>query len=87
MATLTEHTMLNGLEENLKSAIEYAGGTIPDNTCVWMYPDIIRTQLTGPGEGGKVNLIPGTGIEITQDEKGNEMEDRKSTRLNSSHVD
>lgn len=71
MATLTEHTMLNGLEENLKSAIEYAGGTIPDNTCVWMYPDIIRTQLTGPGEGGKVNLVPGTGIEITQDEKGN----------------
>ena len=71
MATLTEHTMLNGLEENLKSAIEYAGGTIPDNTCVWMYPDIIRTQLTGPGEGGKVNLVPGDGIEITQDEKGN----------------
>ena len=71
MATLTEHTMLNGLEENLKSAIEYAGGTIPDNTCVWMYPDIIRTQLTGSGEGGKVNLVPGDGIEITQDEKGN----------------
>ena len=71
MATLTEHTMLNGLEENLKSAIEYAGGQIPDNTSVWMYPDIIRNQLTGPGEGGKVNLIPGDGINITQDDSGN----------------
>ena len=54
MATLTEHTMLNGLEENLRSAIEYAGGNIPDNTCVWMYPDIIRNQLNG---GSNVNLI------------------------------
>ena len=68
MATLTEHTMLNGLEENLRSAIEYAGGNIPDNTCVWMYPDIIRNQLTG---GGDVNLIAGNGINIVKDEHGN----------------
>lgn len=87
MATLTEHTMLNGLEENLKSAIEYAGGTIPDNTCVWMYPDIIRTQLTGPGEGGKVNLVPGTGIEITQDEKGNVVISAKSSSAENIIVD
>lgn len=80
MATLTEHTMLNGLEENLKSAIEYAGGNIPDNTCVWMYPDIIRTQLTGPGEGTKVNLVAGNGIEINQDTNGNIVISAKSAQ-------
>lgn len=46
MATLTEHAMLNGLEENLKSSIEYAGGEVPSDTCVWEYPDIIREQLS-----------------------------------------
>lgn len=68
MATLTEHTMLNGLEENLKSAIEYAGGNIPDNTCVWMYPDIIRNQLSGGSNS--LNLIAGDGIEIVKNDDG-----------------
>lgn len=87
MATLTEHTMLNGLEENLKSAIEYAGGNIPDNTCVWMYPDIIRTQLTGPGEGTKVNLVAGNGIEINQDSNGNIVISAKSSNAENIVVD
>lgn len=87
MATLTEHTMLNGLEENLKSAIEYAGGNIPDNTCVWMYPDIIRTQLTGPGEGTKVNLVAGNGIEINQDINGNIVISAKSSNAENIVVD
>lgn len=87
MATLTEHTMLNGLEENLKSAIEYAGGNIPDNTCVWMYPDIIRTQLTGPGEVAKVNLVAGNGIEINQDINGNIIISAKSSNAENIVVD
>lgn len=87
MATLTEHTMLNGLEENLKSAIEYAGGNIPDNTQVWMYPDIIRTQLTGPGEGAKVNLVAGNGIEINQDINGNIVISAKSSNAENIVVD
>lgn len=87
MATLTEHTMLNGLEENLKSAIEYAGGNIPDNTCVWMYPDIIRTQLTGPGEGTKVNLVAGNGIEINKDINGNIVISAKSSNAENIVVD
>lgn len=87
MATLTEHTMLNGLEENLKSAIEYAGGNIPDNTCVWMYPDIIRTQLTGSGEGAKVNLVAGNGIEINQDLNGNIVISAKSSNAENIVVD
>lgn len=87
MATLTEHTMLNGLEENLKSAIEYAGGNIPDNTCVWMYPDIIRTQLTGPGEGTKVNLVAGNGIEINQNSNGNIVISAKSSNAENIVID
>lgn len=71
MATLTEHTMLNGLEENLKNAIEEVGGSIPDDTCVWMYPNIIRDQLSGEGyEGKRINYIPGDGIDIIKNKDG-----------------
>lgn len=45
MASLTEHTLLNGLEENLKDAIEDVGGKIPLDSCIWKYPEIIRQQL------------------------------------------
>lgn len=67
--------MLNGLEENLKNAIEFAGGTIPDNSCVWEYPQIIREQLTG---GGSINLIPGNGISMEKDADGNIVISSKS---------
>jgi prefoldin subunit 5 len=69
MANLVEHTMLNGLEENLKSAIEMAGGEIPADSCVWDYPGIIRDQLSSGGQILKV--LPGKGISVERDSKGN----------------
>ena len=68
MASLTEHTMLNGLEENLKNAIEYAGGYIPANTSIWKYPEIIRQQM---GVGKKFDVIGKDGINVTIDDNGN----------------
>ena len=62
MANLVEHTMLNGLEENLKSAIEMAGGEIPTDACVWDYPGIIRDQLSS--EGSVIKILPGKGIQV-----------------------
>ena len=49
MSTLTEHTLINGLEENLKNAIISAGGEVPEGTCLWQYPDIIEGLGTTPG--------------------------------------
>lgn len=69
MANLVEHTMLNGLEENLKNAIEMAGGEIPTDSCVWDYPGIIRDQLSSGGQ--VVKILPGKGIQVERDSKGN----------------
>lgn len=69
MANLVEHTMLNGLEENLKNAIEMAGGEIPADSCVWDYPGIIRDQLSSGGQ--VIKILPGKGIQVERDSKGN----------------
>jgi hypothetical protein len=38
--------MINGLQMNLKDAIEDVGGQVPEKTCLWEYPEIIRKNLT-----------------------------------------
>ena len=68
MASLTEHTMLNGLEENLKEAIEYVGGTVPNDSNIWEYPEIIRQQVSA---GKKIEIIAGNGIKVEKDDLGN----------------
>ena len=42
---IVEHSMLNGLQMNLKDAIESAGVTISKSDCLWQYPEIIRNNL------------------------------------------
>lgn len=37
--------MINGLQKNLKDAIEYAGINIQKSDCLWQYPDIIKKNL------------------------------------------
>lgn len=64
MASLTEHTILNGLEENLKNAIEEAGGVVPEDSCLWSYPDIIKNQLMSPGQSDRGNIVAGDGIKV-----------------------
>lgn len=69
MANLTNHTLLNGLEDNLKSSIEFVGGSVPEDTCIWEFPEVIKQQLTGNSiETGHV--IAGDGIKVERTEKG-----------------
>lgn len=69
MASLTNHTVLNGLEDNLKSSIEFVGGSVPEDTCIWEFPEVIKQQLTGNSiETGHV--IAGDGIKVERTEKG-----------------
>ena len=69
MASLTNHTLLNGLEDNLKSSIEFVGGSVPEDTCIWEFPEVIKQQLTGNSiETGHV--IAGDGIKVERTEKG-----------------
>ena len=69
MASLTNHTLLNGLEENLKNSIEFVGGVVPEDTCAWQYPEIIKQQLTSNSlETGHV--IAGEGIKVEKTAEG-----------------
>lgn len=69
MANLTNHTVMNGLEENLRSSIEFVGGNVPEDTCLWQFPDIIKDQLTTNSiETG--HIIAGEGIRIERTEEG-----------------
>ena len=36
---IVEHSMLNGLQNNLKNAIEYAGAHVSKKDCLWEYPE------------------------------------------------
>lgn len=69
MAGLTNHTLMNGLEENLKSSIEFVGGSVPEDTCIWQYPEVIKDQLTAnSAETG--HIIAGNGIRIERTQEG-----------------
>lgn len=43
---MVDHSMKNGLQMNLKDAIEDVGGKVPESACLWQYPQIIRDSLT-----------------------------------------
>lgn len=42
---IIDNSMQNGLQINLKDAIEDAGATVPESACLWQYPEIIRKNL------------------------------------------
>lgn len=69
MAGLTNHTVLNGLESNLKDSIEFVGGNVPEGTCIWEFPDIIKKELTG-NSADTGHIIAGDGIKIERTPEG-----------------
>lgn len=42
---IINNSMHNGLQINLKDAIKDVGGIVPENACLWQYPEIIRKCL------------------------------------------
>lgn len=68
-------SMSNGLQINLKDAIEDVGGQVPSSACLWEYPEIIRKNLISKTlsivnlRGGDIIKIDsdGTFYEITTD--------------------
>ena len=67
---IVEHSMLNGLQMNLKDAIEYAGATVPNNDCLWQYPEIIRNNLIAKTINS-VNILGQDIIKVTQTSDNN----------------
>lgn len=43
---IMDNSMQNGLQINLKDAIEDVGGVVPESACLWQYPEIIRKNLS-----------------------------------------
>ena len=76
-----ENSMSNGLQTNLKSAIETSGGEIPENTCLWQYPEIIRKQLIAKTVAG-LNLIGKDIIHIESELNNNQLIYNISTLIN-----
>ena len=69
MSSLTNHTVLNGLESNLKDSIEFVGGSVPEGTCIWEFPEIIKKELTGNSvQTG--HIIAGNGIKVERTPEG-----------------
>ena len=50
---IMDNSMQNGLQINLKDAIEDVGGFVPESACLWQYPEIIRKNLSAKA----VNII------------------------------
>lgn len=62
---IVEHSMLNGLQMNLKDAIEYAGANVSNDDCLWQYPEIIRDNLIAKTINS-VNILGQDIIKVTK---------------------
>lgn len=61
---IIDNSMHNGLQMNLKDAIEDVGVKVPESACLWQYPEIIRNNLIAKTISG-VNLLGKDVINIT----------------------
>lgn len=66
---IAEQSMLNGLQMNLKKAIEYAGGKVEKSDCLWEYPEIIRNSLTSINNIGEHTVQDSDTVEFTVEDK------------------
>lgn len=69
---IVEHSMLAGLQNNLKNAIEYAGANVSRNDCLWEYPEIIRTQLIAKAINN-INILGNDIINVSRDTEDNNI--------------
>lgn len=68
---ILDNSMKNGLQINLKDAIEDAGAIVPDSACLWEYPEIIRKNLSAKTIG-KINLSGKDVISISKNSENGE---------------
>ena len=71
MGGILDNSMKNGLQINLKDAIEDVGGNVPDSVCLWEYPEIIRKQLSTKTVN-KINLYGKDVINISKSSENGE---------------
>ena len=51
---IVENSLVNGLELNLKNAIEKVGVNISNSECLWQYPEIIKNNLITKNYSGTI---------------------------------
>lgn len=51
---IVEDSLINGLQMNLKNAIEKVGGDISNSDCLWQYPEIIKNNLITKNYSGTI---------------------------------
>lgn len=86
MGGILDNSMKNGLQINLKDAIEDAGGTVPDSACLWEYPEIIRKQLSTKTVN-KINLYGKDVISISKSSENGEDVYNISTIYDTSKIE
>ena len=86
MGGILDNSMKNGLQINLKDAIEDAGGTVPDSACLWEYPEIIRKQLSTKTVN-KINLYGKDVISISKSSENGEDVYNISTIYDTSNIE
>lgn len=67
MASLLEHTLMNNFDQDLREAIEEAGGDLTNVTCPKQYPDIIRSLKKS---SSNTDIKEGLGINIVKNDDG-----------------
>lgn len=82
---LVDHTMKNGLQINLKDAIEDVGLKVPDNACLWEYPEIIRNGLTAKTISD-INLLGKDIINVSTSIKDGELIYEISTSVDTKNI-
>lgn len=82
---IIEQSMLNGLQMNLKDAIEYAGVKVSKSDCLWQYPEIIRDNLIAKSITN-INLLGNDVIHVARSSDDNEIIYTVSTIYDTSGV-
>ena len=83
---IVEHSLLNGLQNNLKHAIEYAGANVSKSDCIWQYPEIIKNNLVAKSINN-INLLGKDVINISRETTDSEIVYNVSTKYDTTAVD
>jgi hypothetical protein len=79
------NSMKNGLQINLKDAIEDAGAKVSSSACLWQYPEIIRNNLVAKTVSG-INLLGKDIINVYTSNENGEQTYNISTIFDTSSV-
>lgn len=82
---IINNSMQNGLQINLKDAIEDVGVKVPATACLWQYPEIIRNNLIAKTLNN-VNLLGKDVINITSSTDGDSLIYNISTKYDTKDI-